>query len=134
LKKPAGWSDQDWNALTKNIQQEKIFNDVLEAVYEEKQQAYDYITDSPITAAQVKSILSKTDTLIVDGVKDPVVTVTKIGPTDISLVRINEKLFFDKKKFKLEKDPVSISFFVPCLSEDGSYKGDRALFYVKLNN
>ena len=121
ITKPEGWSDQDWNSVTKNVDREKIFNTIVESVLSGKQQAYDYITDSAITVEQVKSML------LADAK-------TNITAGDISLIKVREKWYFDKEKFKLEKQANALSLFVNSYAGDGSVRGYKALFYVKLNN
>ena len=119
--KPDGWSEQDWNSVTKNIDREKIFISITQAALSGKQQAYNYITDSALTVEQVKSSLVLSET-------------SNVGAKDISHIRVKEKLYFDAENFKLLKQPTALSLFVNSYAEDGSIRGYKPLFYVKLKN
>lgn len=137
LTKPEGWSDEDWKTVAKGIDQEKIFNTVVESVLNGKQQAFDYITDSPISSDKVKSILTTTDTSLIDhgdGTIEQKATTTTINAKDISTVKFREKWYFDKEKFMLQSQITSIALFTNAYSEAGEIRGIKALFYVKLNS
>ncbi|MBA3706967.1 MAG: hypothetical protein H0W84_14020 [Bacteroidetes bacterium] len=114
LVKPDGWADEDWQAVNKNVDQQKIFNTIADAVISGEQTAYDFFTDSTYTLEEAKARL--------ENIKS------------ISSVRTRETWNFDKKKFKLEKKVTRICLFIPKLNEAGEYLGDKALFYVKSNN
>ena len=51
---PEGWSEEDWNNENK-IENEKIFNTIMEAVYSDKLKAFDPITDAPLSVDEIKS-------------------------------------------------------------------------------
>ena len=112
--KPDGWADEDWKAVNKNVDQQKIFNTIAEAVSGGQQKAYDFFTDSVYSLDEAKGRL--------ENIKS------------ISSLRTRETWNFDKAKFKLEKQVTRICLFTPKLDENGEYMGDKALFYVKLNN
>lgn len=136
-KKPEGWSDADWNAVTKNVNYKDIFNTLTSAVLEGKQQAYNYITDTALTIDQVKSMMSKTDTNYVEdklGIMTAKPVIVTLAAEDISVIRVREKWYFDKEKFKLETQSSAMALFVNSYAEDGSLRGIKPLFYVKLNN
>jgi hypothetical protein len=116
LVKPEGWAEEDWKAVNKNVDHQKIFNTLAEAVTSGKQKAYDFFTDSLYTTEQIKERLST------------------ITAANISAIRTRETWNFDKENFKLEKKVSRIYLFTQKLDENGEYLGDKALFYVKLND
>ncbi len=116
LMKPDSWADEDWKKVNKNVAKEKIFSTIINAVTSGKQKAYDFFTDSAYTVDEVKARLEN------------------IKAENISAIRTRETWNFDNEKFRLEKQVKSICLFIPKISEEGEYIGDKALFYVKLNN
>ncbi|MGQ0829135.1 MAG: hypothetical protein ACT4ON_12165 [Bacteroidota bacterium] len=117
LVKPEGWAEEDWKAVNKNVDQEKIFNTIVNAVISGKAKAYDFFTDSVFTVDQVKERLG-----------------SDIKAGNISSIRTREKWNFNEDDFKLEKQVTRIYLFTPKLDENGDILGDKALFYVKLDN
>ena len=133
---PEGWTEEDWKSVTEGIDQEKIFNTVFESVLSGKQQAYDYISDSPITADQVKKMMITTGNRLISGPDSTQVSeeyADTITAKDLSTVKCREKWYFDKEKFALKSEISSIALFTNVYSETGDLKGIKALFYVKLN-
>lgn len=127
LIKPGDFDDAYWRSLNKNVDQEQIFNTIVDAVIAGKLQAYDLITDSPLTVSQVQAFLSQKSG------KGKTKTPKKVTEKDISKVRMSEKWIFDKRKFTLVKQVIRIDLLVKRLDEFGQYYGDdRPLFYVKL--
>ena len=116
LVKPEGWAEEDWKAVNKNVDHSKIFNTIADAVGSGQQEAYDFFTDSAFTVDEAKARLEN------------------ITAEDISSLRTRESWNFDKEKFTLEKQVTRIYLFTQKLDENGDYLGDKALFYVKLNN
>jgi len=116
LVKPEGWAEEDWKAVNKNVDQEKIFNTIVNAVITGKEKAYDFFTDSVFTVEQIKTKLG-----------------TDINAGNISSIRTREKWNFNEEDFKLEKQVTRIYLFTPKLDENREVLGDKALFYVKLD-
>lgn len=116
LVKPEGWAEEDWKAVNKNVDHQQIFNTIADAVSSGQQKAYDFFTDSAFTVDEAKARLEN------------------IKAENISSIRTRESWNFDKEKFKLEKQVTRIYLFTQKLDENGDYLGDKALFYVKLNN
>jgi type IX secretion system PorP/SprF family membrane protein len=126
LIKPEDYQDAYWKSLNKNVDQTKIFNTIVDAVLSGKVQAYDLITDSPLTTTQVQTFLNKAN-----GVKSK--TNKKVTEKDLSKIRMTEKWVFDKGRFTLTKQVTRIELLIKRLDESGQYTGDdRPLFYVKL--
>ncbi len=129
LIKPEDWDDEYWSSVNKKVDQQKIFNTIVDAVLSGKRQAYNIATDSVLTIDEVKMMLGKSDAVDTKNSK-----VTKINADDLSMIRMREKWIFDKEKFTLEKQITRIDLTYKKMSEDGTtYVGDKALFYVYLN-
>ncbi len=122
LIKPESWEDDYWNSVNKNMDKNKLFNTMVDAVLSGKKQAYDLFTDSLLTIEQVKEKLANNGN-----------AGKKINAEDLSMIRMREKWFFDDAKFKLEKQVTRIDLLLKKLDETGEYVGDKALFYVNLN-
>ena len=126
LIKPDDYDEAYWKSLNKNVDQQKIYNTIVDAVLSGKVQAYDLITDSPLTVSQVETILSKSKGTKGKGSK-------KVTDKDLSKIRMNEKWIFDKGRFTLVKQVTRIDLLIKRLDENGQYTGtDKPLFYVKL--
>lgn len=131
LTVPEDWSPEDWNNIFRKVDRKAIYADVIDAVVSGKQTAYNFFTDAALTMDQVKSILDKKVT--VKNAENKI-SLESVSPNTISLMRVREKVFFDKDNFKLERKPTSLILYVSHYSEDGTFVGYQPLFYVKLNN
>jgi len=120
--KPESWEDDYWNSVNKNMDKNKLFNTIVDAVLSGKKQAYDLFTDSLLTIDQVKEKLIDNSN-----------AGKKIDAEDLSMIRMREKWVFDNAKFKLEKEVTRIDLLLKKLDETGQYIGDKPLFYVNLN-
>lgn len=126
LIKPEGYDEAYWKSLNKNIDQTKIFNTIVQAVLDGKVQAYDLVTDSPLSITQVQTFLNKAN-----GVKSKVNK--KVTEKDLSKIRMTERWVFEKGRFTLTKQVIRIDLLIKRLDASGQYNGeDRPLFYVKL--
>lgn len=126
LIKPEDYQDSYWKSLNKNVDQAKIYNTIVDAVLSGKVQAYDLLTDSPLTVNQVQTILNKAKGPKAKGNK-------KVTDKDLSKIRMNERWVFDKGRFTLTKQVTRIDLLIQRLDENGQYTGtDKPLFYVKL--
>lgn len=119
---PADYDDEYWRSLNKNVNRQQIFNGIIDAVLSGKIQAYDIVTNAPLSISKVKSSLVR--------LGDTPKMVTK---NDISKVRMNEKWVFDKKSLKLTKHITRIDLLITQMDDAGEITGnDMPLFYVKL--
>lgn len=138
LTVPDDWSPEDWNNIFKKVDRKKIYKDVVDAVLSGKQIAYNFFTDSILRVDQVKAKLHKTKTfMLIDTVTNKTEQKNisiNIGPEHISLMRIREKIYFNKETFKLTRIPTALILYINHHSEDGTFVGYEPLFYVKLNN
>jgi len=124
LVKPESWDDEYWAAVYKDMDQNKLFNTIVESVLSGKKEAYDLFTDSLLTLAQVNEKL-----VFIDLAKN---IEKKITGADLSLLRMREKWVFDKEKFKLSKEITRIDLIIKKLDNFGDYVGDKGLFYINL--
>lgn len=138
LSVPDDWSPEDWNNIFRNIDHKAIYADIIDAVVSGKQKAYNFFTDATFTPDQIKAILNKKVTVInkeaVINNAENKISHENIGPNTISLIRVREKIYFDKDNFKLERKPTTLILYVNHYSEDGTFIGYQPLFYVRLNN
>ena len=119
---PTAYDNEYWNSLNKKVNRSQIFNTIVDAVLSGKLQAYDLVTNAPLSIAKVKSSLVR--------LGDTPKLITK---NDISKVRMNEKWVFDKKSFRLTKHITRIDLLITQMDEAGEITGnDKPLFYVRL--
>jgi hypothetical protein len=128
LIKPDGFQDDYWNSVNKKMDRHELFNTIVEAVLNGKQKAYSILTDSALTLDEVKAVVD------LNGAKSEGNGEKKINSDDLSAIRMREKWVFDKEKFQLEKHVTRIDLLYKKVDENGEYLGDKALFYVNLNN
>lgn len=121
---PEGWEDSYWESINKKVELGKLFNTVVDAVVGGKVKAYDIFTDSLLTVERVKE-------MVVLPTENN--NASKVNAEDISLIRMREKWVFDKERFRLEKKVTRLDLIYKYLDESGEYIGDKALFYVNLN-
>lgn len=127
LVKPESWEEDYWNSVNKNMDKDKIFNTLVDAVLSGKKQAYNLFTDSVFTIDEVKAMVDKNNIVTTENGE-----IKKINSNDLSMIRMREKWMFDKEKFKLEKQVTRIDLLFKKLDETGQYIGDKPLFYVNL--
>lgn len=120
--KPEGFQDEYWQSINKNVDYDKIFKTLVDAVLKEKKQAYDIITDKLLTVDEVKEIMG----LSVDALD-------KVSVNDLSAIRMRESWVFNEKEFTLEKKVKRIDLLLKKIDPvTGEYLGDKALFYIKI--
>lgn len=121
---PLDYDDEYWNSLNKKVNRQTIFNTIIDAVLIGKLQAYDIVSNAPLSVSQVKSSLVR--------LGDTPKLITK---NDISKIRMNEKWVWDKKAFKLTKQITRIDLLITQMDDAGEITGnDTPLFYVKLKD
>lgn len=137
LMPPEDWAPEDWNTIFKQVDRKTIYNDVVDAVLTGKQKAYNFFTDSAYTVEQVKEILVKHKLLSTQNPATKEVETKEveihIGPDHLSLIRVREKVYFDKEKFKIIRKPTALILYINHHSDDGEFRGYQALFYVKIS-
>lgn len=129
LVKPEGWEEEYWNSINKNMNSDLLFKTIVDAVLSGKKKAYDLLTDSVLSIDEVKTIVETTDN---KAAAEPGVE-PKVTAPDLSMIRMREKWFFDREKFRLEKKVTRIDLTYKKLDESGAYIGDKPLFYVFLD-
>ncbi|MES2139313.1 MAG: hypothetical protein V4511_06365 [Bacteroidota bacterium] len=127
LVKPESWEEEYWNSVNKNMDKNKIFNTVVDAVLSGKKQAYNLFTDSLFTIDEVKAMVEQNGSVSTGDSE-----LKKISADDLSMIRMREKWMFDKENFKLEKQVTRIDLLFKKLDETGEYIGDKPLFYINL--
>lgn len=123
MLQPNDWPDEDWKATYKEVQKEKIFTTITDAVLKGELEAYSYLFDTiRYTPEQVKNEILNWN----EGSDQ------KITVEDISAIKVKEKWFFDPKTYTMYKKVTDMAFFVNSYTSDGFVRGLKALFYVKL--
>lgn len=134
---PDGWAEDDWKAET-NYDKEKICNTMLNGVKDGSVKAYNWLTDSLLSAEEVKAIFEYNETVIIPDSLNPMevkqeIVAKKIEMKDIARIDAKEKWIFNEEKFHLEKQVESLIFYKNHFDSEGSVNGVVALFKVKLN-
>jgi hypothetical protein len=124
--KPEGFQEEYWASINKNVNYDNIFKVIVDAVIKGKKQAYDIITDKPLSIEEVKQIMGMYN--------DPEdITAERITSNDLSAIRMRESWTFNEKEFSLQKKVKRIDLLLKKIDPTtGEYLGDRALFYIKL--
>lgn len=130
-------ADEDWAMTNKDIDNEKLFNAVKEAIMSGKLKARDYYRENVYyTPAQVKGMLTRLDTLFTEDKATGKMTLQVIDMSitgkDISIVKTKEQWNWNPATLMLEKKVIGMSFHIYYRSEDGQVKGLKPLFYVPL--
>lgn len=121
---PVDYDDEYWKSINKGVNRNLIFNTIVDAVLSGKLQAYDIVSNTPLSITQVKSSLVR--------LGDTPKLITK---SDISKIRMNEKWLFDKKSYKLTKQVTRVDLLITQVDDAGEITGnDKPLFFVKLKN
>jgi len=120
--KPEGFQDEYWMSVNKNVDYDKIFNTIVDAVLKGKKQAFDIITDRVLTLNEVKEIMG------LSGEESE-----KTTSKDLSAIRMRESWAFNENDFSVEKKVKRIDLLLKKIDPTtGEYLGDKALFYIKL--
>ena len=123
-----GWEDEYWKSISVNVDKDKIYFTILNAVLEGKLQAFDIVTNDPLSIDDVTAKLANLQLLDSGEVQSQEITVD-----DLSVIRTREDWYFDEKNYKMKKQVSRIDLLLKKLDNEGSYMGDKALFYVNLN-
>ena len=121
--KPEGFQDEYWRSINQNTDYSKIFNTIVESVLKGEKKAYDIFSDQELSIAEVQNLIG------FDGnIKD------KVTIFNLSALRMREEWIFNEKDFSITKKVKRVDLLLK--KEDpttGEYLGDKALFYIKLD-
>jgi hypothetical protein len=137
ISRPTDWEEKDWNEIYKNIDREKIFNTIKDAVMKGELVAYNYFDESQVyTPDDIDAMLnftSNSETYNPETGELKTRTVEQhLTSKDIAVVKVKEKWLFDPKTYNMYKIVTDLGFFVNSYTSDSLVRGTRPLFYVKL--
>ena len=129
LLQPEGWDDEYWNSVNQGVDRDKIFSTIVGAVFEGKLEAYDILTDEPLTIDEAKARIVN-----LQMIETGEMVSSQITKDDLSMIRMRESWSFDDENFTLRKKVTRLDLLLKKLDFEGVYIGNLALFYVYLNN
>jgi hypothetical protein len=138
IRSPYG-DDGDWyRENMEGPKREAFVKMIFDAAYSGKVKAYDYLTNEPLTVAQVKAIGNKSDTLHL--IKEmPVykeydtIINQKLNLKDIHRITFLEEWYMDVDKFRMEKKVVGICPSLTIYEDSTDVKGYKPLFWLYLD-
>lgn len=111
--------EDEWASLRlKNLKTKQLVDDVFNAIYSEKAQAFNYLTDAPIDKATIQA--QETD--------------STINRNDIVELEFRETWWYNADHSVFRKKVQSILVASALYDSDGSFRGMKALFYVKMKD
>ena len=137
ISRPTDWEEKDWNEIYRNINSEKIFNTIKDAVMKGELVAYNYFdTAQKYTSKEIDEMLNFTSVTEKFNEETGNLDQTKhehhLSAKDIAAVKVKEKWVFDPKSYNMYKIVTDMGFFVNSYTSDSLVRGTRPLFYVKL--
>lgn len=121
--KPEGFQDEYWSSINQKVDYSKIYNVIIEAVLRGEKNAYDILSDKNLSKAEVRKLI---------GFKNGKSATYDIS--NLSALRMREEWIFNEKKFTLTKKVKRVDLLLKKVDPvTGEYLGDKALFYVKLD-
>lgn len=137
VSRPGDWDEKDWNEMYRNVDREKIFNTIKDAVMKGEMIAYNYFDDSTVyTPQDIDQILNYTTVIETfneeTGQLDQRTVEHHLDASDVSVIKVKEKWLFDPATYKMHKVVTDLGFFVNSYTSDSLVRGTKPLFYVKL--
>ena len=132
--------EADWDWWIQNLEggkREAFVKMILNAAYSGKVKSYDYFNKA-LTAAQVKEIDNRTDTLLQTSPVPPyndttIIVVRRLDMTKIIRVRFLEEWTMNEQTLEFKKKVLGIAPIKEVLNDDGTVRGYTPLFWVYLD-
>lgn len=130
--------DQDFDWWVQNIegaQREKLISDIFSAVESGKVQAFDYITNKPLSKNEINVLLKRTDTISFESptppyeIIDSVIT-TELNKKDIEKLRFLEEWYMDNSTLAFSKKVVGICPMIAKYGDQSEFRGYMPLFWI----
>ena len=99
-----------------NLNRPKLVEDIFNAIYSNKAQAYNYLTNAPIDAASIRE--QENDGLI--------------KRDDVIELEFRETWWYNADKSVFKKEVHSVLVAGALYDSNGEFRGMKALFYVKM--
>lgn len=110
-------ANDEWAAQRlKNLNHQKLVDDIFDAIYANKAQAFNYLTDARVDAKTIQE--QETD--------------GTIKRADIVELEFRETWWYNTDRSVFKKEVQSILVASALYDSDGSMRGMKALFYVKM--
>jgi hypothetical protein len=129
--------DPEFDWWVQNIEgskRESFVKTFLQLAYDGKVKAYDYY-NKPLTAAEVKQIDNRTDTISIQDLKDPekmhdTVIKQELDLQKITKVRFLEEWYLDEKNLSFDKKVVGLMLMKENYGDSAEFRGYSPLFWI----
>nr|WP_321453035.1 hypothetical protein [uncultured Carboxylicivirga sp.] len=101
----------------KNFDRSKMVDLLFESVYKHHAQAYNYMTDAPMSVAEIKAIEKEED----------------FSRDKVGKLQFWEAWYYDENQQIMNKKVLSILVAYEVNTHDGEFLGHKAAFYIKTN-
>jgi hypothetical protein len=123
-----------WVQNIEGSKRESFVKTFLQLAYDGKVKAYDYY-NKPLTAAEVKQIDNRTDTISIADLKDPenmhdTIIKQELDLQKITKVRFLEEWNFDEKKMSFDKKVVGLMLMKENYGDSAEFRGYSPLFWI----
>nr|WP_321412710.1 hypothetical protein [uncultured Carboxylicivirga sp.] len=106
------WKDE----CLKSLDRKKMVNQLFESVYDHKAQAFNYMTEAPMSISEVKAIEEQ------EG----------FSRDQVGKLQFWESWFYDEQQQIMTKKVLSVLVSYEANTDDGVFLGHKAAFYIKL--
>lgn len=107
--------DQWTEKCLSRLDRKRMVDQLFESVYDYEAEAFDYITEAPLSVSDVKAIEAKED----------------FSRDKVAKLQFWETWYYDEKNIVLNKQVLSILVAYEATTDDGSLLGYKAAFYIK---
>lgn len=107
--------DQWTTHCLSKLDRKKMVDLLFESVYKHDAQAYNYLTEAPMTVAEVKAIEARED----------------FSRDKVSKLQFWETWHYDASKAAMEKSVLAVLVAYEATNDDGEVLGHKAAFYIK---
>ncbi|MCU4177578.1 hypothetical protein [Carboxylicivirga sp. N1Y90] len=105
------WAEKSLSKLNRKRMVDQIF----ESVYEHQAEAYDYVTEAPMSVSDVKAIEDKED----------------FSRDKVAKLQFWEAWYYDEEQVVMSKKVLSVLVAYEATTDDGDLLGYKAAFYIK---
>ncbi len=110
-------SDQWQEKWLSSFERKAFVDHIFEAVYQGKLQPYDYFTHEPMTIEQVEKLEAK----------------ASFSRERVGKIQFKERWYFDPQQLSMVKEVHQIMLAYEVYRDDGSFRGYKPAFMVRLN-
>lgn len=110
--------DQWKEECLSHLNRKRLVDQLFKSVYKHGAQAYNYITEAPMTIDEVRAIEEQED----------------FSRDKVSKLQFWESWYYDEKSQQMNKQIHSILVAYEVINDEGTLMGHKAAFYIKLNH